>query len=334
MNNAIITTHNLIKDYGQGEGMTHVLRGLDIDIMKGEFVIIFGPSGSGKSTLLNILTGLEEPTSGTVSIDGQDMLHMTSHEKALFHRTKVGMVFQAYNLIPSLTVIQNIGLPLVFSKISKRDRDERARILLRDFKLEHLANRLPAECSGGQMQRVGIMRALITEPPIIIADEPTGNLDSVSTINVMNMLSELNKKYRNTLLIVTHDGSLARYADRIIHVLDGKVLKETVSTKTKKIHPEKIPFDSVYEQTTIRSRKKMLDILSFLLSRPQLESMNNEEIEKTVDVMIVRYQKTITSEEMFTILDRPANQKGVGLYGPTARHIADHFDSILALIKT
>ena len=114
MDNAIITTHNLIKDYGQGEGMTHVLRGLDIDIMKGEFVIIFGPSGSGKSTLLNILTGLEEPTSGSVMIDGQDMLHMTSQEKALFHRTKVGMVFQAYNLIPSLTVIQNIGLPLVF----------------------------------------------------------------------------------------------------------------------------------------------------------------------------------------------------------------------------
>ncbi len=330
---AIIETKNLVKNYGSGAGLNKVLRGVDMQVIDGEFVIVFGPSGSGKSTLLNIIAGLEQPTSGTITIDNQDISRLNSDDRALFHRDKVGMVFQAYNLIPSLTVMQNITLPLIFSKISKKEREDRAMGLLRKFKLEQLARRLPVEASGGQMQRVGIVRALITEPPIIIADEPTGNLDSVSTRTVMELFAELNDEFHNTLLVVTHDPSLAKYGDRIIHVLDGKVIKENPRKKVRTEQEQLSPYESLVKNEKNQLRRHMLDLLALMLSQPQLMSFSDDEIKGIVNTMILRYQNKISGKDMHAMLDKPVQDGGVGLYAPTAEHLTEHFDQILTLMK-
>lgn len=329
----IIETKSLVKNYGSGAALNKVLRGVDMKVMSGEFVIVFGPSGSGKSTLLNIIAGLEEPTSGTITIDNQDISSLQSDERALFHREKVGMVFQAYNLIPSLTVMQNITLPLIFSKIPKTEREDRAVSLLKKFKLEQLARRLPVEASGGQMQRVGIIRALITEPPIIIADEPTGNLDSVSTKTVMEQFAELNDEFHNTLLVVTHDPSLAKYGDRIIHVLDGKVIKENPRTKIRKEQDQLSPYETLIKSEQNELRKHMLDLLSLMLSQPQLMSFSDDEIKGIVNTMILRYKDKINGKEMSAMLDKSVQEGGVGLYTPTAEHVTEHFDQILKLMN-
>ncbi len=329
----IIETKNVTKNYGSGTSLNRVLRGVDMKVMSGEFVIVFGPSGSGKSTLLNILSGLEQPTSGSIVIDNQDIATLKSDERALFHREKVGMVFQAYNLIPSLTVMQNITLPLIFSKIPKSEREDRAIVLLKKFKLEQLAKRLPVEASGGQMQRVGIIRALITEPPIIIADEPTGNLDSVATKTVMEEFAALNDEFHNTLLVVTHDPSLAKYADRIIHVLDGKVIKENPRKKVRAEVEELSPYELLVKSETNAVRKHMLDLLALMLSQPQLMSFSSDEIKGIMNLMIQRYKNRIDSKEMKKALDQPVHDGGIGLYEPTADHITEHFDQILTLLK-
>lgn len=330
----IIETKKLVKNYGSGSGLNKVLRGVDMHVMDGEFVIVFGPSGSGKSTLLNIIAGLEQPTSGSITIDNQDISRLKSDERALFHREKVGMVFQAYNLIPSLTVMQNITLPLIFSKIAKSEREDRAMVLLKKFKLEQLAKRLPVEASGGQMQRVGIVRALITKPPIIIADEPTGNLDSVATETVMELFAELNDEFHNTLLVVTHDASLAKYGDRIIHVLDGKVIKENPRKKIRKEHLQLSPYEMLVKGEKEKLRKHMLDLLALMLSQPQLMSFSGDEIKGIVNTMILRYKNKVNDKEMYKMLDKPVHEGGVGLYAPTAEHLTEHFDQILNLMKS
>lgn len=329
----IIETKNLIKNYGSGAGLNKVLRGVDMKVMDGEFVIVFGPSGSGKSTLLNIIAGLEQPTSGTITIDKQDIGSLKSDERAKFHREKVGMVFQAYNLIPSLTVMQNITLPLIFSKMPKSEREDRAVALLKKFELSQLAKRLPVEASGGQMQRVGIIRALITEPPIIIADEPTGNLDSVATKIVMELFAELNDEFHNTLLVVTHDASLAKFGDRIIHVLDGKVIKENPRKKIRREQEHLSPYETLVKTERNEVRRHMLDLLALMLSQPQLMSFSDDEIKGIINLMIQRYKNRISAKEMCSALDQPVQKGGIGLYAPTAEHLTEHFDQILKLMK-
>lgn len=184
----IIDVKNIIKKFGQGDNEVIALRGLSLKIYGTEFVIIFGPSGSGKSTLLNILAGLDGPTKGGITIDGENPYTMNDVDHAKFHRRKIGMVFQAYNLIPTLTVRQNITMPLAFDKVSKAERIKKADEILKRFELYEMRNRLPTEISGGQQQRIGIIRSLVTNPPIIIADEPTGNLDSITSEKVMRLL--------------------------------------------------------------------------------------------------------------------------------------------------
>lgn len=330
MKEPIVYTKNLIKNYGQGDSISKVLRGADINVYEGEFVIVFGPSGSGKSTLLNIISGLESPTEGQVVIDGQELTALSENEKARFHQSKLGMVFQAYNLIPSLTVMQNITLPLVFAQTSKAERENRAYELLKEFELEKLANRLPMEISGGQAQRVGIMRALVNRPPIIIADEPTGNLDSTATKKVMDLFSSLNERYRNTLIVVTHDSSLFPYADRIIFILDGQVIKETIRNR-KEARPQQkeIIYDRVLKKESNKKKRKMLDVLAILLSRGHLASFDETELERTVELLVQRVDRKIDNEDLFQLLDKPINEGGAGLYQPTARHLADNFGNLL-----
>ncbi len=224
----IIQVDNVTKTFGQGDIEVQALRGISLKVFKGEFVIIFGPSGSGKSTLLNIISGLDSVTTGKVTIDGVDLESLSGNERAKFHRDKVGIVFQAYNLIPTLSIRQNIALPLVFAGVPHEERRARADKLLEEFQLSSLANRLPVEASGGQQQRVGIMRALVANPPILIADEPTGNLDSKTSEDVMRLFRNLNQNLGVTLVVVTHDPTQFPWADRVIHVLDGKIIKQTI----------------------------------------------------------------------------------------------------------
>ncbi|OGD39091.1 hypothetical protein A2907_01190 [Candidatus Azambacteria bacterium RIFCSPLOWO2_01_FULL_37_9] len=216
---------NVIYDWGK-PSETKALSDINTTIYEEDFVIFFGPSGCGKSTMLYTVSGIEKPTSGKIFVLGKNITEFSPMESAKFHRAQIGMVFQAYNLIPTLTVIDNVALPQVFRGISREKRLLRAKILLQRFDILPQADRLPSELSGGQQQRVGIARALINEQPIIFADEPVGNLDSKSAKIVLDILYDLNVKDKKTVILVTHDPSLLKYATHIIYMKDGFIVGE------------------------------------------------------------------------------------------------------------
>ncbi|MDR3559053.1 MAG: ABC transporter ATP-binding protein, partial [Candidatus Pacebacteria bacterium] len=212
-----------------------------------EYVIIFGPSGCGKSTLLYSMSGLQAPTDGTVLVEGKNLSKMTKAEMVELHQVGIGMVFQAFYLIPSLTVLDNVCLPKVFRGESKVNRQENGIKLLHRFSIVEQASKFPSELSGGQRQRVSIARSLINNPQIIFADEPVGNLDSESAENVMRILKELNEIDKKTIVLVTHNPEHLHYADRIIYLKDGKFVKEEVNTDKRPIESEKV-VDVKYEE--------------------------------------------------------------------------------------
>ncbi len=246
----IVRLRNLEKTYDIGTPReTKALRGINLEISQSEIAIIFGSSGSGKSTLLNILAGLDQPTGGEVWIDDKNLATMTPHELATYHQFKVGMVFQAYNLVDSMTVMQNITMPARLAGFKRREFEQRGQALLKQFDLVKLADHLPGECSGGQQQRVGIMRAFMNRPAMIIADEPTGNLDSANSEHIMKLFKQLNEETKTTILIVTHDPALFAIADRVVHVLDGKVVKQTILTTKAKVNPAMLDTPVEYKLT-------------------------------------------------------------------------------------
>lgn len=217
----ILEAINLTKKYGKGETEVSALNSVNLSIEKGEFVAIIGPSGSGKSTMLHLIGGLERPTNGTVKIEDQDIYMLSENKLAQYRRKKIGFIFQKYNLIPVLTVRENIEMPLM---LDKADIDKEYIDDLIDFLgLTDRKNHLPNQLSGGQQQRVAIARALVAKPAIILADEPTGNLDTKTTIEVMNLLKESIKKYSQTLIMITHNNEVAKNADRIISIVDGEI---------------------------------------------------------------------------------------------------------------
>lgn len=217
----ILKVENLCKTYGSGETKVEALMNASFSIEKGEFAAVIGPSGSGKSTLLNLLSALDYPTAGKVFVDGRDIYSMKEDELSVFRRRNIGFVFQAYNLVPELNVEENITLPILldYKKPDQTYIDELMRIL----GLSDRRNHLPAQLSGGQQQRVAIGRALATRPAIVFADEPTGNLDSKNSRDVMNLLKLSVEQYSQTLVMITHNQDYASYADRIFHVQDGVV---------------------------------------------------------------------------------------------------------------
>jgi len=223
----IIKVENLTKKYVMGEYELDVLRGIDLTVKKGDAVSIMGPSGSGKSTLVQIMGCLDKPTSGTLYIDGIDTSTMDDEELAEVRGKKIGFVFQFFFLIPTLSAVQNVELPMVFNGFSADERSKRACELLELVGLGERANHKPSELSGGERQRVAIARALANDPRIIFADEPTGNLDSKSGEEIINLLMKLNKK-GYTIIIVTHDMNIARHAKRIIYIKDGLIEKTEV----------------------------------------------------------------------------------------------------------
>lgn len=217
----ILKVENLCKTYGSGETKVEALMNASFSIEKGEFAAVIGPSGSGKSTLLNLLSALDYPTAGKVFVDGRDIYSMKEDELSVFRRRNIGFVFQAYNLVPELNVEENITLPILldYKKPDQTYIDELMQIL----GLSDRRNHLPAQLSGGQQQRVAIGRALATRPAIVFADEPTGNLDSKNSRDVMNLLKLSVEQYSQTLVMITHNQDYASYADRIFHVQDGVV---------------------------------------------------------------------------------------------------------------
>ena len=221
----IIEVKNLYKIYKVGDTRVHALDGVDFTINKGEFCAIVGPSGSGKSTLLNMLAGLEKPTKGEIIIDKIHIEYMTENQLVEFRRKHVGFVFQSYNLLKTLNAVENVALPLSFRGMAKKERNAIAEKYLKLVGLEkqmyHMANAM----SGGQQQRVGIARALAVNPRIIFADEPTGNLDSKTTMEILKLMRRIVREQQQTLIMVTHDNHLASYADRLFHIVDGKIFK-------------------------------------------------------------------------------------------------------------
>lgn len=220
----ILKVENLTKTYKSGDSKFNAVDHLSFSIEKGDFVAIVGASGSGKSTLLHLLGGVDRPTSGKVYIDGTDIYKLDNNKLAIFRRRQVGIIYQFYNLIPILNVVENITLPCDLD--NKKIEPKRLEDLLETLKLTNRKKHLPNELSGGQQQRVSIGRAIINEPAIMLADEPTGNLDSKASEEIVTLLKQANKKYNQTVIIITHDLEIAAQADRVITIDDGKIIKD------------------------------------------------------------------------------------------------------------
>lgn len=222
----ILRVENLTKIYGKGENEVRALDDVSFSVNKGEFISVIGPSGSGKSTLLHILGGVDRPTSGRVLMDGKDVYAQNEEQLAIFRRRQVGLIYQFYNLIPVLNVTENITLPVLMD--GQRVNSDRLKELITTLGLTGRENHLPNQLSGGQQQRVSIGRALMNAPAVVLADEPTGNLDSKNSKEIVDLLKISNEKYGQTLIVITHDESIALQADRIISIDDGKITRDEV----------------------------------------------------------------------------------------------------------
>ena len=222
----ILRVENLSKIYGSGENEVRALDGVSFSVEKGQFLAIIGPSGSGKSTLLHILGGVDRPTSGKVFLEGQDVFEQDENHLAIFRRRQVGLIYQFYNLIPVLNVRDNITLPVLLD--GRKVDEERLSELIRELNLSDRENHLPNQLSGGQQQRVSIGRALMNAPALLLADEPTGNLDSRNSQEIVDLLKKANRQYAQTLIVITHDENIALQADRIISLEDGRIVRDEV----------------------------------------------------------------------------------------------------------
>jgi putative ABC transport system ATP-binding protein len=225
----ILKIENLSKIYGTGENAVHALDNVSFSVEKGQFLAIIGPSGSGKSTLLHIIGGVDKPTSGKVYMDGQDVYARDDERLAIFRRRQVGLIYQFYNLIPVLTVRENMALPVLMD--GRKVNEERMEELLQTLGLKGRENHLPNQLSGGQQQRVSIGRALMNAPAVVLADEPTGNLDSKNSQEIVQLLKLSNRKYGQTLIVITHDENIALQADRILAIEDGHITRDEVLRK-------------------------------------------------------------------------------------------------------
>jgi putative ABC transport system ATP-binding protein len=226
MSMAFITIRGLKRYFQMGDTTVKALDGIDLDVAKGEFLCLMGPSGSGKSTLLNLLGGLDTADAGSIVVDGQEITTLDENGLAIYRQQKIGLVFQTFNLIPTMKAIQNVEFPLIFAGVPREERRQRAVELLTQVGLGDRMDHKPTELSGGQQQRVAVARGLINRPSILFGDEPTGNLDSKTGEEIMSMLTRLNQQGQ-TLIVVTHDPSVAVYATRTIHMLDGCIQDET-----------------------------------------------------------------------------------------------------------
>ncbi len=337
----IISAKNLNFIYNQGkDNEFHALINVNLDIYPEEYIIIFGPSGCGKSTLLNVIAGLEVPTDGSLYVFDRDLTKITKREFAEYHRREVGMIFQSYNLITSLTVLENVALPQLFVNVGKRKREKWSMQMLERFGILKHAKKIPTELSGGQQQRIGIARAIVNNPQIILADEPVGNLDSASAKNVLEILDELNKNEKKTIILVTHNPEYLDHADRIIYMKDGIITREVVNTEKGK-KKRKIVKSAVTQINELMRAYHGLDpeqinILimpykSKIFAHHFISTRNMEETRVMEDVIQRRLLGTISQEELFDILNRPSDEGGVGFDKRTAAKIIRRINRIIRI---
>jgi putative ABC transport system ATP-binding protein len=238
----ILETQGLTKSYGAIEEVSvHALRGVDMQVQEGELLAIMGPSGSGKSTLLHILGGVETPTTGQVLLEGVDLALLNDDERTILRRERMGFIFQSFNLLPAFTAEENISLPLELAGISSGEARRRSYDMLKMVNMAHRRNHIPSTLSGGEQQRVAIARALVMEPALLLADEPTGNLDSINGRQVTALLRRLATEHKQTIVMVTHDSEVAKQADRLIKLRDGLVEKDSPVYKEKPVAKEVLP---------------------------------------------------------------------------------------------
>ena len=346
-NQPIISLKNIDVKYNFGRPSEyHAIKDVSLDIYEGELVIFLGPSGCGKSTLTNVIAGLEKPTSGTIRVNGEDITKYNHDEMAVYHADKIGFVFQAYNLIESLSVEDNVILPQMFQDKSRKERREAAQKLLDRFGILPHAAKSPVMLSGGQQQRVGIARSLINNPSIILADEPTGNLDSASTELAIKIFVEMNKKEKKTILMVTHNPDFTVIANRIIHMKDGMIIKEEINNdirpdeiKTQRLKERgaegSIPDDlkqllRSYGAMTLSQLNSMwIPLKAKMITEEVLIKYSHEQMTLIQDAVRRRLMGLITRKEVFDIMDLPLEEGGAGLDKRTAGVILEKIEEIL-----
>lgn len=342
----IITAKNLNFTYNKGKDNEYqALINISLEIYPEEFIVIFGPSGCGKSTLLNVFAGLERPDSGEIAVFDKDLMTMTKNDFAMYHRAQVGMIYQQYNLITSLTVLDNVALPQIFVNVSRGKRNRWGKQLLERFGILKQAHKIPTELSGGQQQRIGIARAIVNNPKIILADEPVGNLDSVSAKNVLKILGELNEKEKKTLILVTHNPENLIYADRIIYMKDGIITREVVNKNKHKELKRKgegeVPKSPTAEISDLMRAyhglsPEQINILIMpykakVFAHHFITSRNMEETKIFEDVIQRRLLGTISQDELYDILKRTSFDGGVGFDKRTAEKILRRVNRVIRM---
>lgn len=335
MSSPIIRTNNVAVVYGEGTASLRALDGVSIEIFPEEYIIFYGPSGCGKSTLLYTIAGLERATEGSVTVVGKDIEGLSREEMVHFHRNTIGMVFQAYYLIPSLSVLQNVALPQIFASRDTAERETHASALLKRFGILEQAQKLPTALSGGQQQRVAIARSLANDAPLILADEPVGNLDSKSADVVLELLKDLNKTDKKTVIMVTHNPNHLHYADRVFYMKDGKVVREVrnenVKPEVKKEEPMPMMNFGLQEYAKLfphlsEEELKAKMLTSYVLGEIDIET--EEKLEKLVGEFM---RSTITDEQFIHKVTRPIKKDGLGLYHAFAERLIRDLKQVLGM---
>ncbi len=326
MSEPIIKLEHVNFWYNKGKAyQMQAIKDINIEIERGEYVAFFGPSGSGKTTLLYLISGVEPSQDGKIMIRGRDISKFSNKELAIYRQIGVGIVFQQFNLINNLTVLNNVALPMSFLGISEKKREEEARKILKRLAIDHLADRYPDELSGGQQQRVGIARALANNAPIIIADEPLGNLDSENSKKVLEFLKELHDKDNRTIIMVTHEAWSLRDVGKIFYVKDGEIVK------TEKITPENVA-KSVEENliSELIPHKTPTQVISSSIASQLLQGYMIEEVERFQGYVDQRLKGEIKADEFLALLDKPYKSGGMGLWKQKARKISQYIESVIS----
>jgi putative ABC transport system ATP-binding protein len=343
MGKNLITLKDVNLTYNLGESNSFkALHDVSVEIKEGDFAIILGPSGCGKSSLLNIVAGLELPENGSVLVKSRDLLKLKEKTRVEYHRKEIGMIFQAYNLISTLSVLDNVALPQIFINKGKRDRDKRALEILKKLGIEKHAKKIPVELSGGQQQRIGIARSIINDPQIILADEPVGNLDSVSSNNVMEILSKLNSDEKKTIIMVTHNPEHVSWGNRIIHMRDGKITKIEIKDKEGNVQKENkeehlSSFDKFINHFKGLSKKQIQMLLEPYKAKHLVEKLTTAFQENQLELM---EQKTknrlagkITAKNFYQELDKSTKEGGVGLDSRSAKKFSEEIEDLIKVAR-